>query len=121
MKKDSAIVGNFGHLGLIDFLLGTVCKDEGNIVDDIKDEAEKHQLQERIDAAVHAALAARDNKRIDGAAGQEDNNVVERSGTERTNHDQTGDGALHDGPEGAQADRSSNVPRRSGRRKEAKG
>lgn len=49
-------VGNFGHLGLLDFVLGTTCKREDDILDDFRSEAEKHAIQDRIESAVQAAL-----------------------------------------------------------------
>jgi hypothetical protein len=50
-------VGNFGHLGILDFVFRTACQHEDDILDDVKSEAEKHRLQDRIDAAVQAALS----------------------------------------------------------------
>jgi hypothetical protein len=55
--RNGGKVGNFGHLGVLDFVFRTACQHEDDILDDVKSEAEKHQLQERIDAAVQAALS----------------------------------------------------------------
>lgn len=53
----SGAAGNFGTLGVLDFAFGTTCKEEDDILDDIRTEADKHRLQDRIDAAVQAALS----------------------------------------------------------------
>lgn len=55
-------VGNFGHLGLLDFVFGTTCKKEVDVVDDVQGEVDKHNMQQRIDEAVRAALAGMDRK-----------------------------------------------------------
>ncbi|EMD01225.1 hypothetical protein BAUCODRAFT_49080, partial [Baudoinia panamericana UAMH 10762] len=49
--RSNKLVGNFGHLGLIDFMFGTACEDENDVVDDLQDEAERHRLQQRAGAA----------------------------------------------------------------------
>ncbi|EME49403.1 hypothetical protein DOTSEDRAFT_119115 [Dothistroma septosporum NZE10] len=55
--------GNYGHLGLTDFVMGTSCKGHSStLLDDIQDEAEKRAFQERIDEAVHAAMASMNGK-----------------------------------------------------------
>ncbi|CZT17038.1 related to C-4 methyl sterol oxidase [Ramularia collo-cygni] len=53
--KSGSSAGNFGHIGVMDYSLGTACKGV-DIMDDVQDEAAKHRLQERIDSAVKAAL-----------------------------------------------------------------
>ena len=51
--------GNYGHLGLTDFLLDTSCKGgSSTLLDNIQDEAEKRAFLERIDEAVHVAMAS---------------------------------------------------------------
>ena len=52
---DPETVGNFGHLGLLDFILGTTCRSGGDVVDDAEKEADKHHLQERTEDAVDGA------------------------------------------------------------------
>ena len=56
-------IGNFGHLGIIDFLAGTACKDEVDVVDDLRDEVDKHGIQERIEDAVNKAMAGADRQK----------------------------------------------------------
>jgi len=48
--------GNFGHLGLLDVLCRTTCVDEGDVVDDIHNEASKHRLQQHVQEAVDGAV-----------------------------------------------------------------
>ncbi|KAK4957570.1 hypothetical protein LTR10_005537 [Elasticomyces elasticus] len=49
-------VGNYGHLGVLDFICGSACKGEANVLDDIRSEAAQHSLQQRVDDAVQSAL-----------------------------------------------------------------
>lgn len=55
-------IGNFGRLGVLDFVVGTTCPDEDDIMDDIQDEAEKHNVQERVSDAVGSGSAKVQNK-----------------------------------------------------------
>lgn len=54
--RNSDRVGNFGQWGVMDFVLGTTCEDEDDIIDDLRSEASKHALQDRVEAAVAAAV-----------------------------------------------------------------
>ncbi|KAK4543698.1 hypothetical protein LTR36_005343 [Oleoguttula mirabilis] len=56
-SADGRKVGNFGHLGLLDFVCGTTCKEEVDVMDDLQSEAGKHQLQKHAEKAVQGALA----------------------------------------------------------------
>jgi hypothetical protein len=47
---------NFGHWGILDFILGTSCKETASIFEDLQDEAQKHHLDERAHKAARAAL-----------------------------------------------------------------
>ena len=47
---------NFGHWGILDFVLGTSCKDTASIFEDLQDEAHKHRLEERAQKAARGAL-----------------------------------------------------------------
>lgn len=47
---------NFGHWGILDFVLGTSCKDTASIFEDMQDEAHKHHLEERAQKAARGAL-----------------------------------------------------------------
>lgn len=60
--QDGKYVGNFGHLGLLDFVCGTTCKDEVDVVDDLQSEATKHRFQEHAEDAVQAAMSGLEGK-----------------------------------------------------------
>ena len=49
--------GNFGRFGLLDFACGTICQNEGDAVDDIQSEAEKHNVTQRASSAINGAVA----------------------------------------------------------------
>lgn len=40
--------GNFGHWGVLDWVFGTTCAGEADVMDDLKDEAEKQNVKERV-------------------------------------------------------------------------
>lgn len=50
-------VGNFGRFGILDFVCGTVCQDEGDAIDDIETEVEKHRVKERAESSANGAMA----------------------------------------------------------------
>ncbi|CAK4028538.1 sterol desaturase family [Lecanosticta acicola] len=54
--EDGKSPGNFGPLGVLDFLLGTSCREETTVVDDIQDEVEQRNFQERVEEAVRAVM-----------------------------------------------------------------
>ncbi|KAF4547508.1 Fatty acid hydroxylase-like protein 1 [Elsinoe fawcettii] len=47
--------GNFGHWGVLDFVCKTGCAGENDIMDDLQDEADKHQVRRRVSDAVEDA------------------------------------------------------------------
>ena len=49
--------GNFGRFGILDFVCGTVCQGEGDAMDDMEDEADKHKVQERAQGALNGAVS----------------------------------------------------------------
>lgn len=118
-------VGNFGHLGLIDFLLGTTSSSESTIVDDVQDEAKEHQLQERIETAVQAALAGmedkKSNKQIKGGKQGASDQHISDDGNDDQHTKREADG--NDGSEEGEPDGRTTAPRarRSWRKKGTKG
>lgn len=60
--KENGRVGNFGRLGLIDFLVGSTCQDEDDVLDDLQDEAEKHRVGDKIHDAVDSAASGIEKK-----------------------------------------------------------
>jgi hypothetical protein len=54
--KEQQKVGNYGHLGVLDFVCGTTCSVEVDVVDDLKSEVDKHHLQQQVDEAVKRAI-----------------------------------------------------------------
>ena len=50
-------IGNFGRSGVLDFICGTTCKDEGDAFDDLQSEAEKHSVKQRAENAVNGAVS----------------------------------------------------------------
>lgn len=50
-------IGNFGHLGLLDFVCRTTCEDSVNVVDDMQSETEKHHLRQRAKDVVQSSQA----------------------------------------------------------------
>ncbi|KAK5675381.1 hypothetical protein LTS10_011823 [Elasticomyces elasticus] len=56
VNSDDQRVGNYGHLGVLDFICGSACKGEANVLDDVRSEAAQHSLQQRVDDAVQSAL-----------------------------------------------------------------
>nr|POE47495.1 hypothetical protein CFP56_00826 [Quercus suber] len=55
--RSRSAIGNFGHLGILDLICRTSLTGTTDVVDDMKDEAQKHALDNRIEAAVAKALA----------------------------------------------------------------
>ena len=96
--------GNYGHLGLTDFLLGTSCKG-GTILDDVQEEAQKRAFQERVDEAVHAALESINGKKSQERIGKEDDDGTYKPGADAS------------GEVDQAADPDPGQQRRSGRRK----
>ncbi|KAI7110548.1 hypothetical protein KC352_g36236 [Hortaea werneckii] len=72
--RDEKPAGNFGQLGLLDFVLGTTCNDEADVVDDLQSEAQKHRLEERAESAVQGAMS--------GIKGEQQPNTSPSSGEE---------------------------------------
>lgn len=55
-------IGNYGRLGLLDLVCGTTCPDEDDVMDDIHDEAEKHDVPDRVADAVGSGISKLDKK-----------------------------------------------------------
>jgi hypothetical protein len=109
-------VGNYGHLGLLDFCLGTACKHEDDIIDDVKSEADKHRLQDRIDAAVQAALSKQhEMTNSSNSQGKLSFRKSKASGSHEDANVRAADTDDHDN--NIQAEGTDSGPRRSGRRK----
>jgi hypothetical protein len=62
---------NFGHWGILDFLLGTSCKDTASILEDLQDEAHKHRLEERAQKAARGALDGLNEERQESGSESE--------------------------------------------------
>ena len=62
--------GNFGQLGLLDLFLGTTCADDDDVVADAQQEADRHNVKERVEDKVNAAAGTRrrSNRRGRGRA-----------------------------------------------------
>jgi len=75
--------GNFGALGLLDFVCGTTCKHEVDVVDDVQSEAIKHHVRERAEDAVRGAL--------DGVRGKEGDRRAEEEQVEVDDQDDDDD------------------------------
>lgn len=58
VSEGNDVGGNFGRFGVLDFVCGTVCQGEGDAMDDVHDEAEKHAVPERAEGALNGAMAA---------------------------------------------------------------
>jgi hypothetical protein len=109
-------VGNFGHLGVLDFVFRTACQHEDDILDDVKSEAEKHQLQDRIDAAVQAALSKQHDSSSSGnSKGKLTFRKPKASGTSNGADTRAESGEDHD--DETQGEGEDSAPRRSGRRR----
>ncbi|KAK0800381.1 hypothetical protein LTR91_013463 [Friedmanniomyces endolithicus] len=116
-------IGNFGQLGLMDLACGTSCKDEGGVLEDLKSEAEEHQLQQRVEEAVQSALAGMQGKQR--KSGETGSAAVDRSDVQsepRSAGDPEGEGNGVEGDEDVAIDQGDldepqgPVQRRSGRR-----
>jgi len=62
---------NFGHWGILDFVLGTSCKDTASIFEDLQDEAHKHRLEERAQKAARGALDGLNKERQESGSESE--------------------------------------------------
>lgn len=60
--RENRDIGNFGRRGVLDFVVGTTCPDEDDVMDDIQDETEKHNVQEHFSDAVGSGLRNLQNK-----------------------------------------------------------
>lgn len=115
---------NFGHWGILDFLLGTSCKDTASIFEDLQDEAQKHHLEERAQQAARGALKGLNEEREESDSEyepeQDDANNDGEDATEgaeddtKTSSNTTSRGAAD---RGARAAEQAPVKRRSARRK----
>jgi len=47
--------GNFGHWGVLDWVCGTSCPGDTDVMDDLGEEADKHQMRRRVSDAVDNA------------------------------------------------------------------
>lgn len=115
-------VGNFGHLGVIDLIMGTTCQQGSTVMEDFQDEAEKRQFQERIDDAVNAALEGTERKRNGKSEDVNQSEVEDRDSSaddqgRRESQNRASDEADEEGADEKQVP----APRRSGRSGRAKG
>lgn len=55
-------VGNFGRLGLMDLVIGSSCQDEEDVLDDLDQEVEKHNVKERAQGTVNSAMDSTERK-----------------------------------------------------------
>lgn len=124
---------NFGHWGILDFVLGTNCKDTASVFDDLQDEAQKHRIEERAQKAARGALDGLHEGRQESGSGSEsdsepepeqepnkpgqDNDTAGSKGAERATDVQTQGSARGGADEDDQAAEKSPPKRRSGRRK----
>lgn len=116
-------VGNFGHLGVLDLVMGTTCQQGSTVVEDFQDEAEKRQFQERIDDAVNAALEGIQQKKskkggsqeVQQTSGEDENDTSDGERKEETERGESGEAYRSN----AQSDEP--APRRSGRAGRRKG
>lgn len=56
MTEDET-VGNFGRTGILDLICGTTCAGETDAMDDIRSEAEKHDVRDRAETAKDGIVA----------------------------------------------------------------
>lgn len=63
-------VGNFGRWGLMDFVCGTTCAGEDDAMEDMHQEAEKHNAKERAQTAMDGVTSAIKGKRSKQGAKQ---------------------------------------------------
>lgn len=118
--KDSAHAGNFGHWGVLDFACGTSCRGD-DVMDDLQDEAEKHQVQRRVSEAMKGAKdgalleGEKDEEAVEDPEDAEDEYVPEEP--EAPQDGGADDEEDADGPE---EKRPTPEKRRSGRRRAKK-
>lgn len=115
---------NFGHWGILDFILGTSCKGTASIFEDMQDEAQKHHLEERAQKAARGALDGLREEREqsdsefepeqDGET-KDDEDATEGAGDETKAPSKTRSRGAAD--EGAESAEQAPVKRRSARRK----
>lgn len=60
--RENRGIGNYGRLGVLDLMVGTTCPDEDDVMDDVHDEVEKHNVQEHISDAVGSGMTKVQNK-----------------------------------------------------------
>ena len=60
-QKDAS---NFGNTGLLDLVCGTNCKDAASVLDDLRDEAQNHRIEERASKAARGAVEGLQNERL---------------------------------------------------------
>lgn len=107
-------VGNFGHLGLLDYVCGTTCKGEVDVVDDLQSEAGKHQLQQRAEEAVQGAMSGLQKKNEPEERETDDHAQAKHASA---NHEPEADpDADFVADEDADDDQPQQTQRRSGRR-----
>jgi len=125
--KEEKQVGNFGQIGLLDFVYGTTCSEEVDVMDDLQSEAGKHHLQQRAEDAVQGAVAGlqrkQKNETRQPSRDDRDDMDDERSGDE-LEHDLQNDAssAQHEPDAAADADtvaddNADDIPRQQGQRR----
>ncbi|KAM0702697.1 hypothetical protein Q7P35_010129 [Cladosporium inversicolor] len=117
---------NFGHWGILDFVLGTSCQDTASIFEDLQDEAHKHRLEERAQKAARGALDGLNEERQESASDPESErgDAASSDGGEGTAYGADGPAATTEksrsrgvADEGMEPAEQAPVKRRSARRK----
>jgi hypothetical protein len=117
---------NFGHWGILDFVLGTSCNDTASIFEDLQDEAHKRRLEERAQKAARGALdglsdereeseSEYEPERDDAASGRGGDSIADDSENGTAVPKKNGSRAVAD--EGDETAEQAPVQRRSARRK----
>ncbi|KAI7195298.1 sterol desaturase family [Hortaea werneckii] len=125
--RDNKPAGNFGHLGLLDFMLGTTCNDEADVMDDLQSEAQKHRLEERAESAVQGAMSGIKGEQQPSASSSSEEEVsskredeVDQAGASADNVSGAANDADMDADKDADEDTQQPGQRRSNRRKARK-
>lgn len=120
---------NFGHWGILDFILGTNCKDTASVFDDLQEEADKHRFEERARKAARGVKDGFNKERQESAseseyeperedAAADDEGVESDANNARYDTEVPPQGSPRDGADGSRSSAEQAAPkRRSARRK----
>lgn len=107
--------GNFGHWGVLDWACGTTCGGEADVMDDLRDEADEHNVQERIsDVKKNAKGAVSDT--ADRFGGEDEQEDAEEDAQEDAQEEDQQEDAQAGAPEEEPESPSNGGKRRSKRR-----